>query len=174
MRMRGNKLMTVAIQRASAPSTLTSLYDYMNELSNKIAQRAFSFFEDEGWIHGRDLDHWLKAESEFLNPVSVELSQSDTELAIRAEVPGFSEKDLEIGVEPERLFIKGKAEKKSEEKKKRTIYSEVFSNEIFRSISLPSEIDPEKVTAVLKNGVLDITMAKAVPAKKVAVTAKAA
>lgn len=166
--------MTVAIQRASTPSTLTSLYDYMNELSNKIAQRAFSLFEDEGWIHGHDLDHWLKAESEFLNPVSVEVAETDTELAVHAEVPGFSEKDLEIGVEPGRVFIKGKVERKIEEKKKKTIYSEISSNEIFRSVSLPSEIDPDKVTAVLKNGVLDITMAKGIPAKKVAVTAKAA
>jgi HSP20 family protein len=117
---------------------------------------------------------WLKAESELLMPISVELSETETEVSVRAEVPGFSEKDLEIGVEPGRLFIKGKVEKKSEEKKKKTIYSEISSNEIFRSISLPSDIDPEKVTAVLKNGVLDITMAKAIPAKKVAVTAKAA
>jgi len=165
--------MTVAIQRASTPSTLASLDKYMTELYDNIAQRAFSLFGDEGWIHGHDLDHWLKAESEFLTPVSVELSETETELAVRAEVPGFSEKDLEIGVEPGRLFIKGKVEKR-EERKKKTIYSEISSNEIFRSVSLPSEIDPEKVTAVLKNGVLDITMAKAFPAKKVAVTAKAA
>jgi len=166
--------MTVAIQRASPPSRLASLDKYMTELYDNIARRAFSFFEDEGWIHGHDVDHWLKAESEFLTPVSVELSETETELAVRAEVPGFSEKDLEIGVEPGRLLIKGRVEKKSEEKKKKTFYAEISSNEIFRSISLPSDIDPEKVTAVLKNGVLDITMAKAIPAKKVAVTAKAA
>ena len=166
--------MTVAIQRASTPSTLTSLYDYMNELSNEIGQRAFCFFADHGWIHGHDLDHWLKAESEFLAPVSVELSETDTELAVRAEVPGFAEKDLEIGVEPGRLFIKGKVETKSEEKKKKTIYSEIATNEIFRSISLPSEIDPGKVTAVLRNGVLDVTMAKATPTNKIVVAAKAA
>ena len=166
--------MTLAIKRASPPSTLASLDKYMTELYDNIAQRAFSFFEDEGWIHGHDLDHWLKAEAEFVTPISLELSETETELAVRAEVPGFSEKDLEIGVEPGRLFIKGRVEKKTEEKKKKTTYSEMSSNEIFRSISLPSDVDPERVTAVLKNGVLDITMAKAVPAKKVAVTAKAA
>lgn len=166
--------MSVAIQRASPASTLASLDKYMSELYDNVARRAFSFFEDEGWIHGHDLNHWLKAESEFLTPISVELSESETELAVRAEVPGFSEKDLEIGVEPGRLFIKGRVEKKTEEKKKKTIYSEISSNEIFRSVNLPSDVDPEKVTAVLKNGVLDITMAKAVLAKKVAVMTKAA
>jgi HSP20 family protein len=166
---------TVAIQRSSAPTALThSLYDYMNELYDKIGRRAFSIFEHNGCLHGRDLADWLEAESEFLTPVPVELTETDTEFIVRAEVPGFTEKELEIVAEPRRLFITGKAEKKSEEKKKKMIYSEIAANEIFRSFSLPDEIDPEKVNAVLKNGVLEISMHKAKPAKKVTVMAKAA
>jgi len=166
---------TVAIQRASTPTALThSLYDYMNKLHNKIAQRAFSMFEGNGGINGRDLEDWLSAETEFLAPVPLELSETDTELAVRAQVPGFTEKELEIVAEPGRLFITGKTEKKSEEKKKKTLYSEISSNEIFRAVALPAEIDPEKVSAVLKNGVLEVSMYKAKPAKKVPVMAKAA
>jgi len=165
---------TVSIQRTSTSGALTHpLYDYMNELYDKIAQRAFCFFERDGRIHGHDVDHWLKAEADFLNSVPFELYETDTELAVRAEVPGFTEKELEIVVEPGRVFITGKTEKKSEEKKK-TLYSEISSDEIFRSISLPTEVDPEKVTAVLKNGVLEISMHKAKAPKKVTVMAKAA
>jgi HSP20 family molecular chaperone IbpA len=165
---------TVAIQRASTPTAFThSLYDYMNDLYNKISRRAFSIFEGNGRIDGHDLSDWLRAEAEILIPVPLELSETDTELAVRAQVPGFTEKELEIVVEPERLFITGKTEKKSEEKKK-TLYSEISSNEIFRTVALPAEIDPEKVSAVLKNGVLEVSMYKAKPAKKVPVMAKAA
>jgi HSP20 family molecular chaperone IbpA len=166
---------TVVIQRASTPTALThSLYDYMNELYKKIAQRAFNLFEGNGRIHGHDLEDWLKAETEFITPVPLELSETDTELAVRAEVPGFTEKELEIVVEPKRLFITGKTEKKSKEKKKQTLYSEISSNEIFRSIRLPAEIDSEKVSAVLKNGVLEVSMHKAKAAEKVTIMAKAA
>jgi HSP20 family molecular chaperone IbpA len=166
---------TVAIQRASTPSALTrSLSDYMNELYNKISQRAFSIFEGNGRFDGHDLADWLRAEAEILTPVPLELSETDAELAVRAEVPGFTEKELEIVVEPERLFITGKTERKSEEKKKKTLYSEISSNEIFRTVALPVEIDPEKVSAVLKNGVLEVSMYKAKPAKKVPVMVKAA
>jgi HSP20 family molecular chaperone IbpA len=166
---------TVAIQRASTPTAFThSLYDYMNDLYNKISRRAFSIFEGNGRIDGHDLSDWLRAEAEILIPVPLELSETDTELAVRAQVPGFTEKELEIVVEPERLFITGKTEKKSEEKKKKTLYSEISSNEIFRTVALPAEIDPEKVSAVLKNGVLEVSMYKAKPAKKVPVMAKAA
>jgi HSP20 family protein len=166
---------TVAIQRASTPSALTrSLSDYMNELYNKISQRAFSIFEGNGRFDGHDLADWLRAEAEILTPVPLELSETDAELAVWAEVPGFTEKELEIVVEPERLFITGKTERKSEEKKKKTLYSEISSNEIFRTVALPVEIDPEKVSAVLKNGVLEVSMYKAKPAKKVPVMVKAA
>jgi HSP20 family protein len=146
----------------------------MNELYDKIARRAFSMFEHDGHVHGHDMEHWLESESEFLTPVPVELTETDTEFTVRAEVPGFNEKELEIVAQPDRLFITGKTEKKSEEKKRKTIYSEISANEIFRSFSLPAEIDPDKVNAVLKNGVLEISIHKAKPAEKVTVLAKAA
>ncbi len=166
---------TVAVQRASTPTALThSLYDYMNELYDKIAKRAFSIFEHDGHVHGHDMEHWLEAESEFLTPMPVELTETDTEFTVRAQVPGFNEKELEIVVGPDRLFITGKTEKKTEEKKGKTIYSEISANEMFRSFFLPAEIVPERVNAVLKNGVLEISMHKAKPATKVSVMAKAA
>jgi hypothetical protein len=71
-----------------------------------------------------------------------------------------------VVAEPYRLFITGKTEQKTEEKKKRTLYSESSSNGIFRSICLPSKIDPDKVNATMKNGILEISMQKAAPAKK--------
>jgi len=166
---------TVSIQRASTPTALSrSLYDYMNELYNKISHRAFSVFEENGRIDGHDLADWLRAEAEILTPVPLELSETDTELLVRAQVPGFTEKELELVAEPGRLFITGKTEKKSEEKKKKTVYSDFSSNEIFRAVALPAEIDPEKISAVLKNGVLEVSMSKAKPATKVPVMAKAA
>jgi len=165
----------VAVQSAPTTTALTeSLCKHMNDLYNKVAERAFSLFQNNGHSHGHDLEDWFKAESEFLTPVPLELSETDTELEVRAEVPAFTEKELEIVVEPSRLFIIGKTEKKSEKKKNKTFYSEISSNEVFRSISLPAEVDPENVRAVLKNGVLEISMQKAKPAKKVNVIAKAA
>jgi HSP20 family protein len=166
---------TVAVQRASTPSTLThNLYEYMNELYEKIAKRAFLLFEHDGRTHGHDVQHWMEAEAEFLSPVPLEISETETELTVRAEVPGFTEKEIEIAVEPGRLFITGKAEKNTEDKRKKTLYSEISSKEVFRSIALPAEIDPDKVTALLKNGVLEISLHKAKPTKKAPAAAKAA
>jgi HSP20 family molecular chaperone IbpA len=166
---------TVAVQRASTPNALTRrLYDYMNELYQNISRRAFSIFEENGNSHGHDLDHWLKAEAEFLCPAPLEIVETDSAVTVRADVPGFIEQDLEIVAEPARLFITGKTEKKIDDSKKKTLYSEISSKEVFRSIALPSTIDPEKATASLKNGVLEISLEKTKPAKNVTVLAKAA
>ncbi len=81
-----------------------------------MTQRAFDLFERNGRIHGHDLEDWLVAEAELLTPVLLELSETDTELIVRADVPGFTEQDLEIIVEPERLFITGTTGKNGEEK----------------------------------------------------------
>jgi len=111
---------TVAIQCASTPTALTrSLHDYLDELYNKISQRAFSIFEWNGRIDGHDLADWLTAEAEIPTPVPLELSETDSELAIRAQVPGFTENDLEIVAEAGRCLSQGRQRKRVRKRGKR-------------------------------------------------------
>lgn len=93
---------------------------------------------------------------------------------MRAEVPSFDAKDLEINVEPRPLTVSGKRETKEETKKGKTVYSELCANEILRVVELPAEIDTSKVNATLKHGILNIELAKAAPAKTVRVEPKPA
>lgn len=169
---------TVPIKASPIPTPLThKLHDHLKQLSKKIAERAFVIFEKNKACEGHTVEDWLKAESEILTPIKLDISETDTALVLEAVVPGFSEKDIEIVVEPCHLFITGKLETKNEGKKnKKVIYSEFAASEIFRSVDLPVPIDSGKVTAELQNGVLEITMQKAAPAKAkpLAVTAKAA
>ena len=68
------------------------------QINDLIARRAYELFESRGFAHGHDLEDWLGAESEILLNVPVEITETETEVTIRAEVPGFSEKDLEVQV----------------------------------------------------------------------------
>jgi len=77
-------------------------------------------------------------------------------------------------VEGNRLTIAGKHESKEETTKGKTIYSEQCAREILRSVDLPSEVDGAKVSAILKDGVLQIELPKAPLAKSVRIEAKAA
>jgi HSP20 family molecular chaperone IbpA len=144
------------------------------DMQNRIARRAYDLFAASGFTDGHDLADWFLAESEVFGKTPIELSDNDKEFTITAGMPGFTEKDLEIRVEPRRVFITGKREEKSEDKKKgETFYSE-RSNEVFRSIDLPVEVDPDKVKATLSKGELEITLPKKEIGKKVVVEPKAA
>src|SRR5689334_22355575 len=56
--------------------------------------------------------------------VPVEIAETEKELLVTAEVPGFTEKDLEVRIEPNRLFITGKTFENKEDKGKKTLYTE--------------------------------------------------
>jgi len=154
-----------AVQRAPLPNAVKvseaqSLIDRANQMSQAIARRAFELFEQDGFPHGRDLDHWFKAESELLHPVPISINESENALTVQAEAPGFRAVDLQVGVEPRRVTISGKREVKEEQKKGKAIYREQSSSEIFRVITLPTEVDTSKATATLNNGVIELNLPK--------------
>jgi HSP20 family protein len=139
----------------------------VQRLRDSVARRAFEISESRGRAFGRDLENWLEAESELLHPVHVDVAESDEGLTIRAEVPGFKAEQLEVGVEPRRVTIAGKRETHAERKDEKTIYKEHCSDRILRVIELPAEVVAGKVAASLSDGVLELKMPKAAPAKKV-------
>jgi HSP20 family protein len=151
-----------------------NLFELMDRMYDTIACRAFDLFERGGRLHGHDVDHWLQAEREFLHPVHVQMNETEKEFSVHAEVPGFSAKDIEVNVEPRRLTIRGKRESKKETKKGETVYAEQCSDEIFRSVTLPADVNTGNVTATLKDGVLDIQLPKVVSSKPVKVEPRAA
>jgi len=151
-----------AVQVAKQPTSITpiapeNLFERANSIFNAISRRAYELFEGNGRLFGRDLEDWFQAERELLHPVHINVTESGDAIEVKAEVPGFTEKELEINVEPRRLVISGKRETKKEEKKGKTLYSETCANQIMRMIDLPADVEAEKVTATLRNGVLDLT-----------------
>ena len=87
---------------------------------------------------------------------NVEVSQADSEIRITAEVPGMTEKDVELLVEDGVLTLRG--EKKSESEDRDRGYSERFYGRFERRIALPSGIDEEKAKAEFRDGVLTVTL----------------
>ena len=167
------------VKKTMAPAPLRlvpagELMNRMEKLYDEIARRAFEIFEGNGRLIGRDLENWFRAETELLHPAHVDVSETDKELAVRAEVPGFAANELEVSVEGTKLTIAGKRETKEERKEKKTVYREHCSDELLRVIELPSSVDAAKAEATLKDGVLELKLPKTAPAKKIAIAAKPA
>jgi HSP20 family protein len=144
------------------------------EIKDLIACRAYELFESSGFTHGHAQADWLRAESEILLNVPVDITETETELTVRADVPGFGEKDIEVRVAPRSLCITGQRNQSSEQKEGTTVYSERSAAQIFRVLDLPSQIDPDRVNATVSDGLLTIKLLKVGMGKKIPVLARAA
>ncbi|HUI43239.1 MAG TPA: Hsp20/alpha crystallin family protein [Terriglobia bacterium] len=148
-------------------------FDRMKEFEDSMLRRVYELFGPAPDVFKHDFESFFRSDAEFA-PVPIELTETEDGYIIHAEVPGFKEKEVELRVEPRRIFIGGQREAFAEEKKGKTVYSERRCNQIARWLDLPTEINPDKVKATLSKGLLEITLHKAQPAKKVPIEVKAA
>ena len=90
----------------------------------------------------------------------IDVSETDAELKIEAEMPGVDEKDVEVVLSDGRLTIKGEKKQEKKEEKKDYHLVERSYGSFARSIGLPFEADPGQVKATVANGVLTVTVPK--------------
>ena len=94
---------------------------------------------------------------------SVEISETDKEIKVTAEIPGLEEKDVEVLIDDGVLTLKG--EKRSETEDKEKQFSERFYGRFERRIPLGVEVEEDKIDARFKSGVLSIVLPKSAKAK---------
>lgn len=97
---------------------------------------------------------------------SVDMSETDKEYQIVAEMPGLDENDVEVVLSGDLLTIKGEKKQEKVEKRKDTYRSERRYGSLSRSFRLPDAIDQDKVAAEIKNGILTVTLPKTPEARK--------
>ena len=95
----------------------------------------------------------------------VDVTESDGEIVISAELPGMEEKDIDVEMSGNRLTIRGEKHEEHEEKEKDYHVSERRYGSFKRTMTVPDGIDAEKVDAKVKNGVLTVTLPKKAEAK---------
>lgn len=96
---------------------------------------------------------------------AIDISDTGDNLVIKAEVPGFDKKNINISLTGDNITISGKTQEEKEEKKSRYIYKERVSGSFTRSFTLPVPVDRNKVKATCKDGILEIVLPKAEEAK---------
>lgn len=89
---------------------------------------------------------------------SVDILEKDGNLILRAELPGMTEKDIDLKIEGNTLTLKGERKMENEDKKSDYHRVESFYGSFSRSFRLPDTVDYEKIDAKYKNGVLTVTL----------------
>ncbi len=103
----------------------------------------------------------LRYESSLSMPSpAVDITEDDTGYKVTAELPGMSEKEIEVAVTGDTLTLKGEKKQEKEQKEKNFYLSERSYGSFQRSFCVPEGVDREKIAADFSKGVLTITMPK--------------
>jgi HSP20 family protein len=104
-------------------------------------------------LFGRLFGGWLAPFDRDLSEMRVwdfNVTENDKEIVVRAEMPGFEEKELDVQLNQDVLTIKAEKEQKGDGQREYRSFH--------RSVTLPPGIDAEKVQASYRNGVLELHM----------------
>ena len=149
----------------------------MNELTTVPATRnsiARSLFPDDGpvgWLRGeidRLFDDFARPASSIFNfspralaPIpAMELLDKGKEYQLSVELPGMTDKDVEIAVADGVLTVSGEKKEESERKDDGYLVSERRYGSFKRQLTLPGDVKAEAIKARLMNGILHVTLAK--------------
>ena len=130
--------------------------------------RLFDSFLKERWLQPFS---WrfpemknLALRSELRVP-AVDVVEKDNDIIVRAEIPGVDKDNIDITLNANILTIQGKSKHESREAKEEYHRCEISTGSFSRTLTLPAEVDEDKVKASFTNGLLEITLPK-VEAKK--------
>jgi HSP20 family protein len=139
--------------------------DIFSEM-NRMQEDMNRYFDDFFGEHRRGLAEgaWLPA---------VDVSETEDQFVVRAELPGMSHEDIDINVQENVLTLKGEKKQEKKEEKENFHRLERTYGSFTRAFTLPAGVKPEDIKATFKDGVLEVSMPKAEEAKpkKIAITA---
>ena len=92
----------------------------------------------------------------------LDVSETDREFQIAAELPGMDEKDVEVSVSNSLLTLRGEKKNEREDKRKDYYRMERSYGMFERRIPIPEGVDLNKVEASFRKGVLTVTLPKSV------------
>lgn len=103
---------------------------------------------------------------------SVDVLEKENLITVKVALPGVSKNDIKIEVHENMFTIKGEHKTEKEEKKEDYYRKEIGCGSFYRSVELPADVEAESANAVLKDGVLEVTLKKASPSKPIKIEVK--
>jgi len=91
---------------------------------------------------------------------AADISETDKEYLVKAELPGIKREDVKVSLEDGVLCIEGERKYEKEDKDEKTHRVERFYGTFSRSFSLPENVDPKSIRAETKDGVLNVHVPK--------------
>lgn len=157
-------------KRMAEPSPALQMWRPLETLRREI-DRLFEEFDGGFWHHpfrrpAFDMEPLWRRELTRGGAPAVDVTEKDDAYQIAAELPGMDEKDIEVTLSNGTLTIKGEKQEEKEEKKKDYYLHERHFGSFQRSFAVPEGVDPAKIAASFRKGVLTVTLPKKAEARK--------
>ncbi|MGI5837376.1 MAG: Hsp20/alpha crystallin family protein [Chloroflexota bacterium] len=91
----------------------------------------------------------------------MDVYQTDKEYVVKASLPGVKPEDIDVNIVGETLNIKAEIKEEKDVKEENWLLKESRVSSFARSITLPSEVQADKVEATMENGILKLKLPKA-------------
>src|SRR5690606_7729166 len=114
-------------------------------------QRVFDRFFSRGWEDWQGPPGLARLWEE-----DVDVEETDDEVLVRADVPGFDPGEIDVSVSGDLLTISAERKEEREDERRGYRWSERRSGSIRRSVRLPSYVDSDSTSAEYRNGVLTV------------------
>ncbi len=108
-----------------------------------------------------------------MQPLSVDMYETDDDVVVEATVPGAKPEDIDISISGDTLTIRGEVKRESEVKEDNYLRRERVYGSFCRTLPLPTPVVTDKAEAIFENGVLTLTLPKAEEVKPKAIKVKA-
>jgi HSP20 family protein len=93
--------------------------------------------------------------------IRIEVNENDKAYQVKAEIPGVEKNDIEVSVEGNQVAISGEVKRETKKKDdEKEVYSERYYGKVYRSFTLPTDLDSAKADAHYEGGVLMLTLPK--------------
>ena len=96
----------------------------------------------------------------------MEVSETEKDLRLQVELPGVSDKDIDISLHHDVLTIRAEKRQERKEQREGVHFSERSFGTFQRSLRLPYQVNPDQVRARFENGVLSVTLPKMQPEER--------
>ncbi len=157
----------VEVRRGPPARTVVDPWNVFRADMDRLFDRFTSGFGFPSLRRVSDVEPSWRYETPFnITAPAVDVTEDDKAYKIAAELPGMTEKDVDVSITGDMLVLKGEKRQEREEKEKNRYLAERAYGAFQRSFVLPDGIDRDKISAEFSKGVLTLTLPKTQDAQK--------
>ncbi len=138
---------------------MTNLVKRSPFFGNIVRSDPFSNLDD--WFNSFWMRRPFSTDLETISPIKIDMTETDKNYTIRAEIPGVKKEDVKVQVDGNLVSISAETKQKKEKKEGgKVVCSECCQGSSYRSFTLDCNVDEAKAQAKYENGMLELVLPK--------------